>query len=196
MRLSTTPEFPAHADAATVVFITTEGGEPTSIIDDRLQLFAQLADHSYFAALVPPGRHTFFPWMHGVRIGALVADLVPGRIYYVLLSFDSGVTGIAQLTGLRRAMAERAQVSEWLATMRHIEPEPGQLRSLDASEHDQYANVMRRGIAALEHYSASEMERHRLAPEDGDIEPGMVAASPSPRSQLERSRVGVGADKS
>ena len=159
----------APADAAVVVFVypkvATAKGEPI-ILDDQGHYLGTAIPGSHFAVSLAPGEHYLIAWGDDSR--ALKATLAAGRIYYVLVEPEPGLT-----TPVLGLFAVRPDSSRWqttpqsLAQTTRYEPDltRGQI-ALNKRQADQQGAISR-AKHALSTYDPPQRAARTLAPEHG-----------------------------
>jgi hypothetical protein len=109
-----TPLPAAPADQALVVFVRPSAvlpGAVSTILDGDGRFYGRLLSREMFSATFAPGHHRFVAMLWGGVLDTVEADLLPGRVYFVLVSTAS----ISALTPRREEwprLAEFLHVSE------------------------------------------------------------------------------------
>lgn len=104
----------APADEAMVVFVRPSAvlpGAVSTILDGDGSFYGRLLSREMFSATFTPGHHRFVAMLVGGALDTVEADLLPGRVYFVLVSTAS----ISALTPRREEwprLAEFLHVSE------------------------------------------------------------------------------------
>ncbi len=173
----------APADAAVVVFVhprvATSKAEPI-IMDDQGRYLGTSIPGSHFAISLQPGEHYLIAWGDDSR--ALHATLAAGRIYYVLVEPEPGVT-----TSVLGLFAVRPDSSRWqttpqsLAQTKRYEPDlaRGQI-ALKKRQADQQGAISR-AKHALSTYDPAQRAARTLAAVHGltaPMQPGAAAPQP------------------
>jgi len=167
----------ASADAAVVVFVHPK---VPIIIDDQGRYLGTSIPGSHFAVALAPGEHYLIAWDDDSR--ALHATLAAGRIYYVSVEPEPGVT--TPVVGL---FAVRPDSSRWqttpqaLAQTKRYEPDltRGQI-ALKKRQADQQGAVSR-AKHALTTYDPPQRAARTLAAEHGltaPMQPGVAVPPP------------------
>lgn len=159
---------------AVVVFVRPSGyagSMRATIMDGNGRFLGDSLPESQFAVALPAGHHVFVVWAENTE--AMLADLAPGRTYFVEVSMKMGfMSARAHLFGITprspswgsENWAERAV---WLRETQRLVPDlvAGQTY-LDSRAADR-AERLRRATEALAEYPADERPARSLLPQDG-----------------------------
>ena len=136
----------APRESALVVFVRDsnpcDGGDPFRVVDDNGRFLGELVPSSKFAVRMEPGHHAFFTWQpHGDlprdlypdanQVGALSAELLPGKTYTVDVSIKNPTHEVRKtcfgylFLGCTSSIPPRPRWPR-CSTGRAVHPRPGQ----------------------------------------------------------------------
>ena len=136
-----------------------------TILDEHAHFVGECDAASKFSIAVSPGRHVFVVWAENAD--ALVADLAPGKRYFVEVSPTEGWTSarvhLIALTPRSKKWPER---EAWLAGTKTLVPSGGGAAYVE-SRHEAATERVRRGFEHLRRYDAVDLEKRTIRADDG-----------------------------
>lgn len=159
----------APPNGALVVFVRPSGyasGVVTTILDDQGAFLGDSVAETQFAVVVAPGHHLFLAWAENTA--PLLADLLPGRVYYVEVSPRMGFfSPRVQLLSITPRSDNWKQLGSWLSESTQLVPD---MAAGQAHLSERHAAVRKRIHSAREHANKlddEERSARTLQPEDG-----------------------------
>ncbi|WP_394835405.1 DUF2846 domain-containing protein [Pendulispora rubella] len=164
-----TPPAPPTAEAATVVFIRPSGyagGQLMTVLDANGRFLGDSLPKSYFSVKVPPGEHVFVVW--GENTGALRANVVGGKTYYVEVSTKLGMMSArVHLLALTPRHENWKELPEWLKESKPLSPNEAAGQAYLAKRQEAAQERIRRAREILTEYDANELAARTILPQDG-----------------------------
>ena len=159
----------APPNAALVVFVRPSGygaSVVTTIVDEQGAFLGDSVAETQFAVAVPAGPHLFLAWAENTA--PLLADLLPGRVYYVEVSPRLGFfSPRVQLLAITPRTENWQDLRTWLTDSTQLVPNIAAGQAYLNGRHDA---VVKRIQAAREHANELDDEERgarTLHPEDG-----------------------------
>jgi hypothetical protein len=159
----------APTDAAVVVFIrptSFSAAIKTTLLDEQGNFVGDSLPTSYFAVNVTPGEHVFIAWAQNTAV--LQANLAAGRTYFVEVALTTGLwaprVDLLPLTPRSEGWSRRG---EWLRESSSFAADPQRGRAALAGRKGDVEGQLRRARSVLNDYSAAELARVSLRPDDG-----------------------------
>lgn len=139
-----------------------------NILDGRGTFLGDMPAKGHFGVSLPPGQHTFVIWAENTD--ALVANLAPGRIYFVEVYATMGVwSAHMHMRAIKPGTPQWGQRDAWIldSTQFIVSDPAGAQENLLRKGQEKIAERLRRAREHMERYSAAEQFERTLAPEDG-----------------------------
>jgi hypothetical protein len=170
----------APPNAALVVFVRPSGyarGEVTTILEDQGAFLGDSVAETHFAVAVAPGPHLFFSW--GENTAPLIANLLPGRVYYVEVSPRPGFfSSRVQLLAITPRSPNWKELGTWLSESSQLIPDTAAGQAYLNGRREAVAERIRRARERAGELDAEERAARTLQPEDG-----VLAAAPALQAQ-------------
>jgi hypothetical protein len=169
----------APPNAALVVFLRPSSYASrtvTTILDDQGVFLGDSVAETQFAVAIPPGPHLFLAW--GENTAPLIADLLPGRVYYVEVSPGWGFfSPRVQLLAITPKTENWKELGSWLTECSQLVPDIAAGQAYLSARHEA---VGKRIVSARERVNQLDDEERgarTLHPEDGVVSlvPGLQA---------------------
>jgi hypothetical protein len=160
----------ARPDQALVVFVRPSNmgfGVAANILDESGHFVGDAVAGAHFVVAMPPGRHTFTIWAENTD--ALVADLAPGKIYFVETYISMGAfSAHFHLRAIKPSLPNWNERERWIgATEQYTVDFAGGNAGLAEKGPEKVAERLRRGQEHLAKYNDVERFERSLAPGDG-----------------------------
>jgi hypothetical protein len=161
--------FSCPPDAAMVIFVRPSKfawAVSANILDERGRFLGDSPAKGHFSTVVPPGRHMFVVWAENTD--ALVADLAPGRIYFIEVAATMGAfSARMHLKAIKPSLPSWVLRDEWIreTTQFAVDEAGGQAKL--AEKGDAVAERLRRAQEHMAQAQGEELAFRTLAPTDG-----------------------------
>jgi len=160
----------AQADAAAIVFVRPSKlafAVSANIIDEQAHFIGDIPAAGHFSAMVAPGHHVFVIWAENTD--ALVADLLPGKIYFVEVEVGWGaLSAHFHLKAIKPAQPNWAERDQWMiSTTQYSADQMGGQANLYRKGSEAVQERLRRGMEHLSKYMGADLDSRTLAPGDG-----------------------------
>lgn len=136
-----------------------------AILDENAHFLGASEARSKFTVAMRPGRHIFVVWAE--NSDAIVADLAPGKHYYVEVSPTEGWTSArVHLIALTPRGKKWRDLDGWLRRTTTLVPSAAGETYIE-SRKDAARERVRRGMEHLRDYDAVDLEKRTLHADDG-----------------------------
>jgi hypothetical protein len=160
----------APPDKALIYFVRTSslGSAVTiTIIDDQGRFVGDSLPGKRFALAVDPGQHLFIAWTEGIE--ALLADVAPGKVYWVEVRPKMGVwSARAALYAAHRQSDLWKERAGWERDTELVVADLVRGQAYLNSMPEKLAEAVRDGKAAYAGYSEADKQDATLRPQDAD----------------------------
>jgi hypothetical protein len=139
-----------------------------NIIDENGTFLGDMPAKGHFGVSMPPGQHMLVVWAENTD--ALVANLVPGKIYFVEVYPSMGAfSAHMHMRAVKPSSPAWAQRDRWIvdSTQFIVSDPAGAQANLERKGRDKIMLRVQRGREHMARYSPAEQFERTLAPEDG-----------------------------
>jgi len=178
----------APPNAALVVFLRPSSYASrtvTTILDDQGVFLGDSVAETQFAVAIPPGPHLFLAW--GENTAPLLADLLPGRIYYVEVSPRWGFfSPRVQLLAVTPQSDNWKELGTWLTECSQLVPDIAAGQAYLSARGEAVGKRIASARERANQLDDEERGARTLHPEDGVISPVLrlqAQAQPGPPPQ-------------
>ena len=160
----------APPDLATVVFVRPSKlafAVSANIIDEGGRFIGDIPAKGHFAAVVPPGHHTFVIWAENTD--ALSADLAPGRIYFIEVYPSMGAfSAQMHMKAIKPSLPNWSRRDQWMQeTTQFRADQAGGQENLVRKGEEKVRERVRRGMEHMSKYEGEKLDSRTLGAGDG-----------------------------